>query len=503
MKQKIKLKKILSLKELSILSKKLKKKKKKIILCHGVFDLLHIGHIKHFQKAKSNGDILIVTLTDSKFVKKGPNRPYFNNSLRAEALAAIEVIDYISVINESTAINVIKKLKPDIYFKGDEYKSNNQDITGVIKKEKNEVKRYGGKIKYTEELTFSSSKILNEFNEDFSSHQDPIIKKLKKDFNFSKIRKMIDNFLDLKVLIIGETIIDEYVFCEALGKSGKEPVLVFKDHGREKYLGGVLAIARHLSSFCKNLSLLSLLGKNNEEKNFIQKNLEKNIKINFFNKKNAPTIIKKRYIDRIDNRKVFGIYSLNDSLVTKTEENKILNFLKKVKNKYDLIIVADYGHGMISSKIAKYISNNKTFFSLNAQINSTNIGLHSINKYKKINSLVINANELRHEMNEREGDIINLAIRYKKLINCNYLSVTQGKKGAFVIDKNQNVTHCPAFLKKVKDKVGAGDAFCAAFIFGLHENWDIEVILKKSHSAGSAMMKIESSSGNLPNIKKL
>ena len=70
MKQKIKLKKILSLKELSILSKKLKKKKKKIILCHGVFDLLHIGHIKHFQKAKSNGDILIVTLTDSKFVKK-------------------------------------------------------------------------------------------------------------------------------------------------------------------------------------------------------------------------------------------------------------------------------------------------------------------------------------------------------------------------------------------------------------------------------------------------
>ena len=161
MKQKIKLKKILSLKELSILSKKLKKKKKKIILCHGVFDLLHIGHIKHFQKAKSNGDILIVTLTDSKFVKKGPNRPYFNNSLRAEALAAIEVIDYISVINESTAINVIKKLKPDIYFKGDEYKSNNQDITGIIKKEKNEVKRYGGKIKYTNDEVFSSSNLIS------------------------------------------------------------------------------------------------------------------------------------------------------------------------------------------------------------------------------------------------------------------------------------------------------------------------------------------------------
>ena len=142
-----------------------------------------------------------------------------------------------------------------------------------------------------------------------------------------------------------ETIIDEYVFCEALGKSGKEPVLVFKDFGREKYLGGVLAIARHLSSFCKNLHVLSMLGKDNSEKIFIKKKIEKNIKISFIRKKNSPTIVKKRYIDRVDNRKVFGIYSLNDSFVSLSEEKRIINQLKGIKKKYDLVIVADYGHG--------------------------------------------------------------------------------------------------------------------------------------------------------------
>ena len=97
-----------------------------------------------------------------------------------------------------------------------------------------------------------------------------------------------------------------------------------------------------------------------------------------------------------------------------SEEKSIINKLKGIKKKYDLIIVADYGHGMITPKIAKFLSKEKNFLSLNAQINSTNIGLHNINKYKKINNLVINAGELRHEMNQREGDIVDLARKYKK-----------------------------------------------------------------------------------------
>ena len=263
-------KKILSIEEIAKIVKICKKNKKRVVLCHGVFDLLHIGHIKHFEKAKKNGDILIVTITADEYVNKGPNRPQFTTSLRAESLAAIQFIDYVSVSYFPTAINIIKKIKPNIYFKGLEYKNEKNDFTRMIKEEKLALKSIGGKIKYTNEETFSSSTLLNKYGSVLSQQQKAYLDKLKKKLTFNKINKMINDFKDVKVLIIGETIIDEYTFCEVLGKSGKEPVLVFKDFGKEQYLGGVLAIARHLNSFCKSISVVSLLGEKREQENFIK-----------------------------------------------------------------------------------------------------------------------------------------------------------------------------------------------------------------------------------------
>ena len=337
--------------------------------------------------------------------------------------------------------------------------NNKSDLTGMIKKEKLAVKSVGGKIEYSNEQTFSSSSLLNKYSDLLSINQKFYISKIKKKFSYQTISKKIESFKDIKVLIIGESIIDEYVFCEALGKSGKEPVLIFKDFGREQYLGGVLAISRHLSSFCKKISVLSLIGNKDEELSFIKKNIEKNIQLNFLKKKNSPTIIKKRFIDRVDNKKIFGIYKLNDDNLNSNEEKKIIQKLKKLYTKFDLIIVADYGHGMITPKIAKFISNQKKFLGLNAQINSTNIGLHNTDKYSKVDNLVINASELKFEMNQREGDLFKLAKTFKNKKKIKSLSVTQGKLGAFSISKKNKIWTCPAFANDPVDKIGAGDAF--------------------------------------------
>ena len=109
---------------------KLKISGKKIVLCHGVFDLLHIGHINHFQEAKNYGDILVVTVTSDQYVNKGPNRPAFDEQNRITALAALKVIDYVALNRNPTAISAIKELKPDFYCKGPDYKSHDDDISG-------------------------------------------------------------------------------------------------------------------------------------------------------------------------------------------------------------------------------------------------------------------------------------------------------------------------------------------------------------------------------------
>ena len=119
-------------------------------------------------------------------------------------------------------------------------------------------------------------------------------------------------FLKIKVLVIGETIIDQYFFCEALGKSGKDAMLALRDLKMEQYLGGSAAIARHLSSFCKKITLASMIGENREFLNEILKGLPKNVKFQYIRKENSPTIIKKRFVDLIANHKVLGVYSIND-----------------------------------------------------------------------------------------------------------------------------------------------------------------------------------------------
>ena len=116
-------KKIFSLDGLQSIFPKEKNKGKKIVLCHGVFDLLHIGHIKHFVEAKSLGDILVVTLTPDIYVNKGPNRPAFSEKLRIEAIAALNTVDYVALNQSPTAVSAIKKIKPNIYCKGPDYKN--------------------------------------------------------------------------------------------------------------------------------------------------------------------------------------------------------------------------------------------------------------------------------------------------------------------------------------------------------------------------------------------
>lgn len=440
----------------------LKAKGKKIIHCHGVFDLLHIGHIKHFQEAKTFGDILIVTITPDKFVQKGPNRPAFTTSLRLEALAALESIDFVAANKWPIAVETIKLLEPDVYCKGQDYKDHTEDITGKIDDETAAVESVGGKIRYTSDITFSSSSLLNKFGDVYSDYQKSFIQTVMNSRSFNEIKSMVDELKNLKVLVMGETIIDQYVFCEALGKSGKEPVLVLRELEMEQYAGGAAAIARHLSDFCSSITLLSMLGEEKKYEQFVLESLPKHVNTDFIYKDDSPTITKKRFVDYISKNKTLGVYSINDSQLSKKNEKQLLLYIDELIPKHDLVIVSDYGHGFISKKTAEYISNRSIYTSLNAQINAANIGFHTMNNYRNIDCAIINETELRHELRDREENIDKLMKRLANTLKAKNLIVTQGSGGATLFNAENNQFHsCPAFASKVVDKIGAGDAMLA------------------------------------------
>ena len=495
--------KIIEIVKLSIILNKKKLEGKKVVLCHGVFDLLHIGHIKHFEEARKQGDVLIVSLTPDKFVNKGPSRPHFTESLRAEAISAIKCVDYVVINNSHSATSIIKKIKPSIYCKGPDYKNVKKDITGEINKEIKCILENGGKIYFTKGQTFSSSNLINNYLDGIDKKTKNIFKTIKrKNTNTDDIKKIFQNIKKIKVLVIGEVIIDKYTFCEALGKSGKEPVLVLKDKQSEEYLGGAAAIARHVSSFTDNTHLFSMIGEKEEYLKKIKKDLPKNVKFSYIKKKNSPTILKTRFLDYISNNKIFGVDQINDNLLDDNQNKLLINRLSKIIPKYDLVITSDYGHGFLSHSTAKLICKKSKYLSLNAQVNSANIGYHSLRNYKNSKCVVINQRELEYELRERGKDV---KILIKKLVQrdkIENLIVTQGKEGAILYNRKLNkFLECGGLATKVIDKIGSGDAFLSLISLLLVSKVSLETSLLLGSIAAAQSTESIGNKNNLNKIK--
>jgi len=429
-------------------------KNQKIVLCHGVFDIIHFGHINHFIKAKNFGDILVVTVTHDKFVKKGDNRPYFNISNRIKVLQNLSFVDFVSVSEFETASEIINKLKPDYYCKGIEYKK--KDYTDNIKKEIQELKKNKGKTVFTNEETSSSSKIINDLFSILPDENKNFLKKIKSRYSIKSIENAFNEIKNKNILVIGEIIVDQISNCSVVGKSSKDMHIIAKEENSKKYLGGTASIANCISKFC-NVTLLSIVGKDHDKYN-IKKNLEEKIKNKIYIENNGQTIIKKRYTDKDTGIKLFGNYNADNCILSKKNEDKILNFLDNELHNYDKIIICDYSHNFINKKILKKLVKENKKIIFNSQINAHNFGFHNYSKYKKIGFLVANEKEIRHDLHDANSDIDNLINRFIQKYNFKHLIITRGSCGLIYYNKNtKRKIKYPALGVKVKDKVGAGD----------------------------------------------
>lgn len=454
--------KIVSLEKLKEISAAFKKEGKKIVHCHGVFDLLHPGHIKHFEAAKKFGDILIVTITEDKFVNKGPGRPIFNETLRAETLASLQIIDYVSINRYPLAITALEAIKPDFYVKGQEYKIAEDDITGGIIDEKNKVEQYRGKLVFTEEIQFSSTNLINR-NIDFVGEEvKEYLKQIRKIITFDKLKNDFDKISKMKVLVVGEIIIDEYTFVDPIGKASKSATITAKKFDSELYAGGVLAVANHIANFVKEVKLITTYGDNFGKNylNFIKSKLNPNIIFTDIYTKDRPTILKRRYVDKTFKHKLFEIIEIEDSPLSKDVQKNIIKEIDVAKDKYDLIVISDFGHGLIDNNIVKHLVQNGLFISVNTQTNSANRGFNLLTKYPKCDYFSIDENETRLATHDKYSDVSILMKQLMDKTHAKIVSVTLGTKGSIAIEKKSDyIAQAPVLSGEVVDTIGAGDAY--------------------------------------------
>ena len=451
--------KILSLDDLAQKSSLLRKEGKRIVLCHGTFDLMHIGHIRYLKSAREKGDVLFATVTADDFVNKGPGRPIFPQDLRAENLSALACVDYVAINNAPTAVNVISKLKPHAYAKGNDYKNLDDDVTGNIHLEKKAVEEGGGEIIFTDEIIFSSTKLLNDHFGVFPDETKKYLQKFSEKYSDVNIIEILNSLRRLKVLVVGDTIIDEYHFTTPLGQSAKGTHLAVQHDYCERFLGGGLAIANHLAGFVESVTVVSGLGKEKESEDFIRSNLAENISPNFYYFDDAPTVVKQRFVDA-DLNKLFEVYLYKEDSKLENSAQEVCSWLAKSVGDFDVVVASDFGNGFITPEMIEPLCSQSRFLAVNTQMNSGNRGYHAITRYPRADFVSLNEPEARLATHNRYDPIEHLAESLAAQLKTRHFAITMGTKGAMLFDaEGSQINKVPALSTKVLDRVGAGDAF--------------------------------------------
>src|SRR5579863_6012420 len=283
-----------------------------IVQAHGTFDLLHLGHVRHLEAARKLGEVLIVTLTADRFVNKGPGRPVFNAELRAEMLATLEYVDWVAINDAPDAVTAIEHIRPSIYIKGQDYQNPQGDITGKITLERSAVEAHGGRIHFTDEVTFSSTELINRHLNVFEPHIREHLDTLRQGGGLDEICELIERVANYRVLLVGDAIIDEYQYVLPMHKTPKENMIATRYQDRELFAGGVFAAANHVASFCKQVDVITCLGDFDRHEDLARQSLKPNVGLNVFTRTGAPTTLKRRFVDPSYMRKLFEVYFMND-----------------------------------------------------------------------------------------------------------------------------------------------------------------------------------------------
>jgi rfaE bifunctional protein nucleotidyltransferase chain/domain len=421
------------------------------VLCHGVFDILHIGHIRYLQKAKEYGQRLIVSITRDEYINKGPGRPYFSLIDRVNQIAALDCVDLVVISPSATSVEVINQIQPQFYCKGIEYY--HQDIAGNLKFEREALETVGGVLQFIDTAKESSTDI---FYSNFAMLDEPgrCLSTFRDRYKKNKVFEWLQNIEKLHICVVGEIIIDSYVSCWIENVSSKSPSLSGKYIKTDNYLGGVGVICEMLAYLGAQVTLLTHWG--SEQKNILN-NHSLHTKASIHNivtsEVSAPQ--KTRFIHEDNEQRVFELVNI-DPRVKFLEIDLECSAISK---QYDLMLIYDFGHGLITDAFKYKLSCNPTEKWVNAQTNSENYGYNLITKYKDFGNFILDRREASLAVGVRGLDNIELFNRLRQRLESDNICLTLGGQGCMFLSGQSESASFPALTADPKDATGAGDAF--------------------------------------------
>ena len=407
------------------------------VLADGAFDGLHFGHIAHLQEARRLGDRLVVALAMDEAVqqRKGAGRPKFSFQQRLSMLQALTVVD--DVVPCVDSYQTVDALRPDIYVKGQEY----QGVEGhrQLKRVTELVESYGGRVAFVGETLASSTELIHDLV--------PVTSAV---LNLKTTRAEVEAWLDKAKLVnpylLGESIVDQYVYVQPEQKSPKEEVITYRETAKEVFAGGIRAIDAHMGESTTSPVILHY----------------------------SKSIVKTRYVSMPFHRKVFSVVGTHE----------IPAHVGAIPSE-GLLVVGDYGHGLIPIRAAaKQIGDTADFLALMVQSNSLNWGFNLLTKWTRADYFVVDEQELRLAKSDRWAPLKDLLKAEHHRLDAKLSAVTLGHNGCLVYDGG-TFLELPALTSRVVDRMGAGDAFFAWTAALAYVSAPLEVIALVGNIAGA------------------
>jgi len=432
---------------------------KSVIMCHGTFDLVHPGHIRHLMFAKSKADLLVASLTSDAHINKAHFRPFVPQDLRAMNLAALEVVDYVVVDENPTPIENIRCLQPDFFAKGYEYSAD-----GIHPRTKEEIaalESYGGQIIFTPgDLIMSSSALIDMTPPNLAL--DKLLALLQSEgLTFADLREALGRMQGVKVHVIGDTIVDSYTYCSLIGGTAKTPTFSVKYERQVDYPGGAAVVAKHMRRAGAEVVFSTVMG-NDALKDFVLADLAAmGIQCNAVIDPTRPTTQKNAFItngyrmlkvDKLDNRPITG---------------RILDQLKSAVARYpaDAAVFSDFRHGVFNRQTIPSLTAAVPAGSLRVADSQVANRWGNILEFQEFDLITPNEREARFALGDQDSTIRPLAMDLYIKSRCKTLILKLGERGSITYrapsPEVRSFFIVDSFADRVVDAVGAGDAMLA------------------------------------------
>lgn len=480
----------------------LRREKKAIVCCHGCFDIVHPGHLRYLQFAKRQGDVLVVSMTGDACIEKGAQRPFIPEELRAENLAALELVDLVTIDSEPTAAGLLNALRPDVYVKGREYQDSEDPR---FLEERRIVEDAGGRVIFSSgDVVFSSTQLIE------SMGPQPELEASRLTFLCQRHRldeaallKVTKDMAGRRVIVVGDVVLDRYVFCDPINVASESPMMALKRLGEESYWGGAAIVARHVAALGGRAFLLSAAGEGERAEQAAASLTAEGVEHRFI-KRRGEIVAKTRFL--VETSKLLKVEDGDANPLDTLAQREAASILHEVAADADAIVFCDFGYGTLSGTwVERSIASLRE--KVGVMVADVSGDRANLLRFQKMDLLSPTERELRTSVNDFGRGLATVAWQVMNTAACRHLIVTLGQRGAVVFDRQSQdpadpkyrerlrSDHVPALGQIEMDRLGCGDALTATAALSLSAG----ATLMQAAYLGSASAALElRRMGNVP-----